>query len=151
LGFERFTVRLNNRLVLNGLLEELGLAERAKPLLVALDKLPKGGRDKVREEMTEAAGVSREQADRVLALAETKGTNAEILERLQREYGHNARAAEGIARLRELLDVARTAGVSEGRLCLDLSIARGLDYYTGTIYETFLDDLPGIGSVCSGG
>src|SRR5207302_3690695 len=79
------------------------------------------------------------------------GTNAEVLDLLQRQYGGNDRAAEGVRRLRELLDVARTAGVPEGRLALDLSIARGLDYYTGTIYETFLTDLPSIGSVCSGG
>ena len=80
-----------------------------------------------------------------------QGTNAEILDHLQRDFGGNTKAAEGIARLRELCDVVRTAGVPEERLRLDLSIARGLDYYTGTIYETFLTDLPGIGSVCSGG
>jgi histidyl-tRNA synthetase len=149
LGFERFEVRVNNRLVLNGLLEELGLAARAGDILRALDKLPKVGPEKVREEMT--ASASPEQAERVLALAQTGGTNAEVLDRLQRDFGGNAKAADGVARLRELLDVARTAGVPEERLRLDLSIARGLDYYTGTIYETFLSDLPGIGSVCSGG
>jgi histidyl-tRNA synthetase len=80
-----------------------------------------------------------------------QGTNAEVLDRLEKEFGGNARAADGIARLRELLAVARAAGADADRLRLDLSIARGLDYYTGTIYETFLSDLPGIGSVCSGG
>jgi histidyl-tRNA synthetase len=151
LGFERFTVRLNNRMVLNGLLEELGLAEKTKSVLIALDKLPKIGREAVAAEMAEKAGVAPVQAERVLALAETKGSNAEILDCIQRDFGGNERAAEGARRLRELLDVARTAGIAEERLRLDLSIARGLDYYTGTIYETFLDDLPGIGSVCSGG
>ncbi len=150
LGVERFRLHVNNRLVLNGLLEELGLADRAKPVLVALDKLAKAGRDAVRQEMEEA-GVGPEQAERVLALAETQGTNAEILDRLQRDFGGNAKAAEGIARLRQLLDVTAAAGVPEERLRLDLSIARGLDYYTGTVYETFLTDLPGIGSICSGG
>jgi histidyl-tRNA synthetase len=150
LGFERFRLHVNNRLVLNGLLEELGLADRAKPVLVALDKLAKAGRNAVREEM-EKAGVGPEQAERVLALAETQGTNAEILDRLQRDFGGNAKAADGIARLRQMLDVTAAAGVSEERLRLDLSIARGLDYYTGTVYETFLTDLPGIGSICSGG
>jgi histidyl-tRNA synthetase len=151
LGFERFEIRLNNRLVLNGLLEEFGLADKAKALLTVLDKLPKAGRNAVRQEMTEKAGISPEQADRVVNLAETQGTNAEILDRLQKDFGGNEKAADGVARLRELLDVARTAGVPEERLRLDLAIARGLDYYTGTIYETFLTDLPGIGSVCSGG
>jgi histidyl-tRNA synthetase len=151
LGFERFEVRINNRLILNGLLEELGLAEKGAALLRALDKLPKVGRDAVIAEMTEKAGATAGQAERVLALAGMTGTNAEILDRLGREFGGNARAAEGVKRLRELTDVARVAGVPEERLRLDLSIARGLDYYTGTIYETFLLDLPKIGSVCSGG
>ena len=151
LGLERFTLRVNNRLVLNGLLEELGLADRAKPVLIALDKLPKAGPESVRAEMAERAGLSASQADRVLALAQTQGTNAEILDLLQRDFGGNARAAEGIRRLRELLAVALAAGIPPERLRLDVAIARGLDYYTGTIYETFLDDLPDIGSVCSGG
>ena len=151
LGFERFEVRVNNRLVLNGLLEELGLAERGAAVLLALDKLPKVGRDAVIAEMTEKAGASAGQAERVLALAGMTGTSADILDRLGLEFGGNARAAEGVKRLRELMDVARTAGVPEERLRLDLSIARGLDYYTGTIYETFLLDRPNFGSVCSGG
>jgi histidyl-tRNA synthetase len=155
LGFERFMVRVNNRMVLNGLLEELGLRERADALLRALDKLPKIGRDKVREEMCETgefkAGVIAEQADRVINLAETKGTNAEILDKLVERCGKNALAAEGIARLRELLTVWSSAGLPQDRIAIDVSICRGLDYYTGTIYETFLTDLPAIGSVCSGG
>jgi histidyl-tRNA synthetase len=151
LGFERFSIHVNNRLVLNGLLEELGLAGQTGPLLRALDKLPKVGPEAVRAEMTEAAGVTPAQAERVLSLAGTQGSNAEILARLERDFGGNPRAAEGIARLRQLVDVAKTAGVAEENLCLDVAIARGLDYYTGTVYETFLTDLPGIGSVCSGG
>jgi histidyl-tRNA synthetase len=151
LGFERFEVRVNNRLILNGLLEELGLAEHAAALLIALDKLSKVGRDAVIAEMTEKAGADAGRAERVLALAGLKGTNAELLDRLERDFGGNAKAADGVKRLRELLGVARTAGVPEERLRLDLSIARGLDYYTGTIYETFLLDLPEYGSVCSGG
>jgi histidyl-tRNA synthetase len=151
LGFGRFEVRVNNRLVLNGLLEELGLAGQAVPILRALDKLPKVGRDPVVAEMAEKAGVSSEKAGCVLELAETRGSNEDILDLLEREFGRNARAADGIARLRELLAVTRDAGVPAGRIRLDLSICRGLDYYTGTIYETFLLDLPGIGSVCSGG
>jgi histidyl-tRNA synthetase len=151
LGFERFTVRVNNRMVLNGLLEELGLAGQTASLLRALDKLPKVGREAARAEMVATAGVSADQAERVLALAETRGSNQEILDHLNRDFGNNPRAADGIARLRQLVEVAGAAGIPEGRLRLDVSIARGLDYYTGTVYETFLDDEPGIGSVCSGG
>jgi histidyl-tRNA synthetase len=151
LGFERFRIHVNNRLVLNGLLEELGLAGQTAPLLRALDKLPKIGREAVTAEMAEKAAVSAEQAIRVLALAETEGSNAEILARLERDFGTNPKAAEGVRRLRELLDATHSAGVSDEYVRLDLSIARGLDYYTGTVYETFLTDLPGIGSICSGG
>jgi histidyl-tRNA synthetase len=151
LGLERFTVRINNRLVLNGLLEEIGLSGQTAPVLRALDKLPKVGKEKVIAEMREAAGVSQQQAERVLTLAGMQGTNQEILDRLEHEFGGNAAAREGTARLRELVRVCTEAGVPEERVALDLSIARGLDYYTGTIYETFLLDNPGIGSVCSGG
>jgi histidyl-tRNA synthetase len=153
IGFDKFEIRLNNRMVLNGLLELNGLADKAVPLLRSLDKLPKIGREKVAEEMVKEAAVTAEQANAVLALAETTGTNDEVLAKLEAFFAPspNERAAEGIKRLRELLAIAKTAGVPEGRIKIDLSICRGLDYYTGTIYETFLTDLPGIGSVCSGG
>src|SRR5438105_789401 len=151
LGFERFRIHINNRLVLNGLLEQLGLAGQTKSVLIALDKLPKIGADAVKAEMAEKAGVQAAQADRLLALAQTQGANAEILAKLSADFGGNAKAAEGVRRLQELVAAVATAGVPEDRITLDLSIARGLDYYTGTIYETFLGDLPGIGSVCSGG
>ncbi|HZY88948.1 MAG TPA: histidine--tRNA ligase, partial [Gemmataceae bacterium] len=151
LGFARFEIRINNRLLLNGLLEELGLTGQTAAVLRALDKLPKVGKEAVREEMAAKAGVSAGQAERVLALAGMEGSNAEVLDRLDRDFGGNERAADGIRRLRELFSVARSIGVEAGRLRLDLSIARGLDYYTGTIYETFLADKPDIGSVCSGG
>jgi histidyl-tRNA synthetase len=151
LGFERFSIRVNNRLILNGLLDELGLANQSADVLRALDKLAKVGRDAVLGEMVEKTGRSPEQLGRVLAMAEAQGSNAEILDRLERDLGGNARAADGIRRLRELLAVTETAGVVPARIQVDVSIARGLDYYTGTVYETVLDDLPGIGSVCSGG
>jgi histidyl-tRNA synthetase len=151
LGFERFTIRVNNRLVLNGLLEEMNLADKSKPLLVALDKLGKAGRAQVAEEMVARAGISAEQAGFILDLAETKGTNSEILARLEADYGRNAKAAEGIARLRQMLQVTHACGIPEERLRIDVAIARGLDYYTGTVYETFLTDKVDIGSVCSGG
>src|SRR5688572_24836160 len=153
IGFDKFEVRINNRMVLNGLLELKGLADKAVPLLRSLDKLPKIGREKVAEEMVREAAITADQADAVLKLAETTGSNAEVLDKLEAFFAGspNERAAGGIRRLRELLSVAKTAGVPDGRIKIDLSICRGLDYYTGTIYETFLTDLPGIGSVCSGG
>src|SRR5262245_25509836 len=111
LGFERFEVRLNNRLVLNGLLEEIGLAGKTAACLRALDKLPKAGPEKVAAEMAETAGTTPEQAGRVLALASLKGSNAELLGSLERDFGTNEKAALGVRQLRELLDVAKTAGV----------------------------------------
>jgi histidyl-tRNA synthetase len=150
-GFERFEIRINNRLVLNGLLEELGLAGQTAALLRSLDKLPKIGRENVRDEMMREAGVTAPQAERVLSLAGIEGSDIEILDRLGRDFGANAKAAEGIQRLREVFDVTRTAGIDPAKIHLDVSIARGLAYYTGTVYETFLTELPGIGSVCSGG
>src|SRR5262245_25999434 len=149
LGFERSVLRINNRMVLNGLLEELGLAEQTKSVLIALDKLPKVGRDAVRLEMAER-GVAGTSGNRVLDLAGTTGSNEEILRRLEQDFGSNATAAEGIRRLRELIAVARTAGVPDSFIQIDVAIARGLDYYTGTVYETFLLDKPDL-SVCSGG
>jgi histidyl-tRNA synthetase len=151
LGFDRFVVRINNRQVLNGLLDTLGLSAQAAALLRVLDKLPKIGPSKVAEEMQREAAVTAEQAGRVLQLASLTGDNNSILDRLQSEHGANPRTADGIARLRELVAVASAAGIPPQRIQIDLSICRGLDYYTGTIYETFLLDKQDIGSVCSGG
>lgn len=151
IGLERFTIRINNRQVLSGLLEHLGLEGHSVAILRALDKLPKIGREKTAAEMVQAAGVTAEQADAVLELAQCTGSTAEVLAALEQLAGGNATASAGIRRLREIIDGAVAGGVPAERLQLDVSIARGLDYYTGVIVETFLDDLPSIGSVCSGG
>ena len=150
IGFERFEIRVNNRLVLNGLLESLGIADKAVPVLRALDKLAKVGRGKAEGEMAEV-GLIQEQTEPLLTMALKQGSNAEMLADVEQGFGGNEKVDEGLRRLRELLNVAKTAGVPDDRIRIDLSICRGLDYYTGTIYETFLTDLPGIGSVCSGG
>jgi len=146
-----FTIRVNNRAVLSGLLAKLGLAEKSTPILRSLDKLGKIGRGKVAAEMVAAAGTTAEQADQVLKLAELSGTNDEILAQLCPLVAGNPQGEEGVERLRQILAGAKAGGVAEGALLLDVSIARGLDYYTGAIFETFLTDLPTIGSICSGG
>ena len=151
LGFDRFEIRVNNRLVLNGLLAQLGLEGKTSVLLRSLDKLAKIGRDAVIAEMQKEAGVTAEQAAPVIALAETTGSNADVLDQLDRRFADSPEARKGVANLHEMVDVFRTTGVPDGRLKVDLSICRGLDYYTGTVYETFLVDKPDIGSVCSGG
>lgn len=151
LGFKRFRIHLNNRKILTGLLEHLGLVEASVPILRALDKLAKIGADAVAEEMRSTAGVADEQARSVLKLAELSGTTEETLAALPAITGGNATAAAGIERLQAIVRGARAAGVADHRIRLDVGIARGLDYYTGVVFETFLEDLPGIGSVCSGG
>jgi len=152
IGFEKnYTIRINNRMVLSGLLEKQGLAGQSVPVLRAIDKLAKIGPEKVIEEMVQAANATREQAESVLKLAELKGSNDEILAALTKMLAGNDVGEEGIAKLKQLLAGVKSAGVAEETVKIDVSIARGLDYYTGTIYETFLQELPKIGSVCSGG
>ena len=151
IGFSNFTIRINNRLILSGLLDQLGLADQSGGVLRALDKLPKIGPEKVKAEMMETVGATSEQADGVLKLAGLAGTPDEVLTELDGMLKGNEAGSLGVANLKELFAASKTAGIAEERLALDVSIARGLDYYTGTIYETFLGDLPGIGSVCSGG
>src|SRR5262245_12431851 len=126
LGFERFEVRVNNRLVLNGLLEELGLARKSAVVLIALDKLAKHGRDKVISDLTMGVGLDPTAAHRVVGLAATRGGSDEVLALVERDFGRNAKAAEGVARLRELVACARMCGIPDTRLRVDLSICRGL-------------------------
>lgn len=151
LGFSGVTIRVNNRLVLSGLLQRLDLTEKSSEILRSLDKLLKIGKEKVREEMIHSAGASPAQADQVVNLAELSGTNDQILANLEPLLDGNETGQEGVAKLAEVLNGAQAAGVPPDRLKLDVSMARGLDYYTGTVYETVLDQLPSIGSVCSGG
>jgi histidyl-tRNA synthetase len=151
IGFEQFAIRVNNRKVLTGLLERLDLADRATAVLRSLDKLGKIGPEKVAEEMTLANVATPEQARQIVHLAEIAGSNDDILRQVEPLVAGSTKGEEGAAQLHELLAAASAAGVPDERIKLDVSIARGLDYYTGTIYETFLDALPAIGSVCSGG
>lgn len=151
LGFDAFTLRINNRMVLNGCLDRLGLAEQALPILRALDKLGKIGPQGVAEEMRATAGLTDAQTEAVLQLACLSGTNDQVLLQVEPLVASSEVGQAGLARLREVLGAVLAAGVRPDRVRLDMAIARGLDYYTGTVYETYLDALPGIGSVCSGG
>jgi histidyl-tRNA synthetase len=150
LGFEQFEIRINNRLILNGLLEQLQLADRAAPILIALDKLAKQRRESVQAELS-SLGAPQPAIMQILSLAEARGENLALLDRVESELSGNAKAMQGVQQLRQLVTVCSAAGIPGERIRVDLSICRGLDYYTGTIYETFLNDLPSIGSVCSGG
>ncbi len=151
IGIERFTIRVNNRKVLNGLLEKCGLQNHAVGILRSLDKLDKIGRDAVVTEMVEKVGIPAEGANQVLDMAQLKGSPDEILSSLEGMLIGSQVGELGLQNLRELFAAVNGCDWPTGRVSLDVSIARGLDYYTGTIYETLLNDLPDIGSVCSGG
>ena len=151
IGIERFTVALNNRKVLNGLLEKFDLSEQSTAVLRVLDKLAKVGLDGVKKELASGVGLSEAQADQVLKLAAIEGTNHEVLDQIGDLLAGNEVGEQGVSELRDVCQGVAAAGVQTDRLKIDVSIARGLDYYTGTVIETTLDDLPTIGSVCSGG
>ena len=151
LGIRDFTIHVNNRLVLGGLLERFDLSDKSTSLLRSLDKLDKIGREKVAAEMVAAAGATPQQADAVLQLAEIEGTNDDVLRALDSLVEGSEKGQSGVATLTDLLAAVLAAGVDPRRIKITPSIARGLDYYTGTVFETTLDQLPAIGSVCSGG
>lgn len=146
-----FIVSVNNRRVLSGYLERLGLADRSAATLRALDKLEKIGAEKVAEELRRAAQATDEEVAGVLALAEISGTREEVLTALAPLVAGSAAGERGVEELSEVGAALAAAGIAESRVVFDPKIARGLDYYTGTVFETKLADLPGIGSVCSGG
>lgn len=150
-SFTNFTIHLNSRKILNGALEKIGLADKAVPVLRALDKLAKIGVDAVVAEMTQTAGATEEQARNILDVASAKGSNEEILACLEKLLSGNELGLSGVEDLRTILAYTKAAGVPENRYAVDVSIARGLDYYTGTIFESFLNEFPQLGSVCSGG
>lgn len=151
LGIADFKLSINNRQVLSGLLDKLELSDKAVPLLRSLDKLDKDGRDRVAAEMVQVAGVTSQQADQVLKLADISGSTDQILSQLDALLNGNALGQAGVDRLREITRALQAAGVSSERYGLNVAIARGLDYYTGVVFETTLNQLPSIGSICSGG
>ncbi len=146
-----FKLRINNRQILNGLLGKLGLSEQSVPILRALDKLEKTDAATVTAEMAQTAGVNNDQAEQILQFASTKGSPDEILSSLDAMLVGSEAGQAGVARLAELVSALKAVGIKPERYALDVSIARGLDYYTGVIFETNLMELPKIGSICSGG
>lgn len=151
IGFERFQIRLNNRKVLNGLLKRFGLLDQSTAVLRAIDKLGKIGPEGVAKELRESTNAAAEQVAAILQMTAVSGTTADVLRQLELLAGDEELAVRGLDELRSVVGGSAAGGIPDGRLAIDVSIARGLDYYTGSIYETFLTDLPTIGSVCSGG
>ncbi len=151
IGITNFKIRINNRQILTGLLEKTGLEDKCVPVLRSLDKLDKIGRDAVLAEMQTAAEIDQAAAEQILHLAAVRGTVDEVLSSVEKLVAGNATGEAGVARLSGVVAALKQCSVPAERFEIDVSIARGLDYYTGTIYETTLGDLPSIGSICSGG
>ena len=149
-GFGEFTIRLNNRLVLNGFFEGIGLQNVSRDVLRTIDKMEKITRDELIAELKKI-GLDDIQVDKVLEFTSITGGNDEVLSSLKSLDVDSDLFRDGIEKLEVLISALRTMKVPESRFRIDLRIARGLDYYTGTVYETVLNDYPEVGSVCSGG
>jgi histidyl-tRNA synthetase len=146
-----FAIHVSDRTLLSALLDQLGLGERYLEVLRAIDKLAKIGREGVERELVDTAGLEPAAVAAVFDFVELGGEPAAIIETLRGRLGGSEAAAAGLDRLALVFDGIAAAGVPPAAVRLDLSIARGLDYYTGLVMETFLTDHPGLGSVCSGG
>ena len=151
LGLRRFQIRVNNRKILNGFYAMQGLTEKSGDIMRTVDKLDKIGPEKVRQCLLEDCGLTEGQAEEILKFIAITGSNAQVLGALDSYSGRSELFDEGLSELRTVVKYLSAFGVPEERFAVDLTIARGLDYYTGTVYETTLLDHPEIGSVCSGG
>ena len=152
LGLKRFQIRVNNRKILNGFYSMLGLSEKSGDIMRTVDKLDKIGAEKVKTLlMGEEIGLTEAQADEILKFIAITGSNETVLAALTGYAGRDEIFDAGLAELNTVVKYLSAFGVPEENFAVDLTIARGLDYYTGTVYETTLLDHPEIGSVCSGG
>ena len=151
LGLKRFQIRVNNRKILNGFYAMLGLTEQSGAIMRTVDKLDKIGPDKVRDLLLSDCGLREDQAAEILKFIAITGSNAEVLAALEGYMGRHELFDTGLSELKTVVKYLADFGVPEENFAVDLTIARGLDYYTGTVYETTLLDHPEIGSVCSGG
>ena len=150
-GLSRFQIRVNNRKILNGFYAMQELSEKSGDIMRTVDKLDKIGAEKVKVILCEDCGLTDVQADEILKFIAITGTNAEVLSALEGYAGRNEIFDKGLEELKAVTANLAAFGVPEANFAVDLTIARGLDYYTGTVYETTLLDHPEIGSVCSGG
>ncbi len=150
LGFSNFTIRINNRKILNGLFESIGQKDNSVEILRIIDKIDKIGKEAVIEEL-EKINVGSKQIDKIVSFIEISGSNDEKLEKLKALKIENEVFNKGLDELDYVVNNMRLFGIPESNIQVDLTIARGLDYYTGTVYETFLNDYRELGSVCSGG
>lgn len=150
LDFGKFTIRINNRKLLNGFFESLNLQTKASDVLRIIDKLEKIGVEGVKEELKEIS-IGDEQIEKILKFISINGSNKEKIKALESLNIDNELFNVGLEELKDVIDKVIAFGLEEPYYIIDLTIARGLDYYTGTVYETKLDDYPSLGSICSGG
>ena len=150
-GLKRFCISVNNRKILNGFYALLGLTEQSGDIMRTVDKLDKIGAEKVRTILVEDLGLSGEHADEILKFIAIRGTNAEVIAALEGYRGRNEIFDLGLDELIAVTKYLADFGVPEENFAVDLTIARGLDYYTGTVYETRMLDHPEIGAICAGG
>ena len=151
LGITRFKIRVNNRKLLNGFYAMNGMSEKAGEIMRTVDKLDKIGAEKVRLALIDEVKMLPCKAENVLDFMAICGTNAEVIAALERYRGMDATFDQGLDELITVTKYLGDFGVPEDNFAIDLTIARGLDYYTGTVYETIMTEHPEIGSVCSGG
>ena len=151
LGLKRFQIRVNNRKILNGFYSMVGLADKSQDVMRTVDKLDKIGAEKVKTLLMEDIGVAEDVANQVLDFIAIGGSNQEVLTALEGYKGKDELFDTGLEELSTVVRYLSAFGVPEENFAVDLTIARGLDYYTGTVYETVMLDHPEIGSICSGG
>lgn len=150
LGFEDFTICINNRKILNGLFQELNQEELSVDIMRIIDKLEKIGEENVKASLTEL-GVKEDAIEKIMKFIRIDGTTDEKLQELEKLGFTSELFKQGLQELKQVVTYVRAFGVPDSNFKVDLTIARGLDYYTGTVYETFLNKYRKIGSVCSGG
>ena len=150
LGFDNFVIKINNRKILNGLFDELNISDKKTEILIIIDKLEKIGMEAVKEELSKLE-LSEEKINKIEQFFKIEGTTDEKIEKLEKLGFNSEIFKEGVEELKEVVKYVRLFNVEEKNFTVDLTIARGLDYYTGTVYETNLVGYESIGSICSGG
>ena len=150
LGFEDFTIKINNRKILNGLFSELNVQEQSIEIMRIIDKLEKIGKENVVKCLQDLE-IENDKIDKIMSFMEIEGSTDEKIEELRKLNFKNEMFIQGVEELTQVVKYVRLFGVPDKNFKIDFTIARGLDYYTGTLYETFLNDYRELGSICSGG
>ena len=150
LGFEDFTIKINNRKILNGLFSELNVQKQSIEIMRIIDKLEKIGKENVVKCLQDLE-IENDKIDKIMSFMEIEGSTDEKIEDLRKLNFKNEMFVQGVEELTQVVKYVRLFGVPDKNFKIDFTIARGLDYYTGTVYETFLNDYRELGSICSGG